>query len=193
MDASAAADRALIARTLRGDERAFEELVAKYMQRAYYVALGFLGNAEDARDMSQEAFVKVYRHLDRYDPAYPFFPWFYTIVRNTCFNFIKRRNRRSATSLDMLRDEHGVEFATAAAGPALLHERNEDMDELWRAMGTLSPIHREVLMLKHLQELSYKEIAQALEIPEGTVMSRLFNARKALRAALDAARQPSEA
>ena len=193
MDASAAVDRALIARANHGDERAFEDLVAKYMQRAYFIALGFVGNAEDARDQSQEAFVKVYRNLHTYNPTYPFYPWFYKILRNTCFNFNKARKRHYASSLDTLHDEHGVQFASSAASPEVLASRNEDMDELWRALGQLGAIHREVLVLKHLHAMSYKEIAQALDIPDGTVMSRLFNARKALRAALDAPLAPAEA
>ncbi len=192
MEASAAADRALIARANHGDERAFEELVAKYMQRAYYIALGFVGNTEDARDQSQEAFVKVYRNLHRYNSTYPFYPWFYKILRNTCFTFLKARKRRPATSLDAL-DDSGVQFADVAARPDVLATRNEDMDELWTAMGELRPIHREVLVLKHLHDMSYKEIARALDIPDGTVMSRLFNARKALRAVLDHRLAPAEA
>jgi len=185
MDASAAVDRTLIAQAAAGDERAFEALVTKYMQRAYYIALGFLGNAEDARDQSQEAFVKVYRHLDRYDPTYPFFPWFYKILRNTCFNYLKARRRRPQTSLDALQEDGGGQFADGAAQPDVLAENNEALRELWSAIAELRPIHREILLLKHVHDLSYKEIAQALDIPEGTVMSRLFNARKALRQELD--------
>lgn len=193
MEASAEVDRALIARAVHGDERAFEELVAKYMQRAYYIAFGFVGNREDARDQSQEAFVKVYRNLGRYDPTYPFFPWFYKILRNSCFNFLKARKRRPQTSLNALQEESGVQFADAAAGPDALAERGEAVTQLWNAVCKLRPIHHEILLLKHQHQLSYKEIAQALDIPEGTVMSRLFNARKALRDLLEEQPAPAEA
>lgn len=164
-----------------GSVKAFEVIVRATMRRAYAIALGLLGNAEDARDVSQEAFIAAHRARKRFDDERPFFPWFYRILRNRCLNFIQKRSRRREISMDVL-----AERADNRARPDRDMIRGERIEALWRALFTLSPDHREVIVLRTFQEFSYREIAESLGISEGTVMSRLFYARRALAKALGA-------
>jgi RNA polymerase sigma-70 factor (ECF subfamily) len=162
-----------------GSVKAFELIVQTTMRRAYAIALGLLGNAEDARDVSQDAFIAAHRARKRFDAERPFFPWFYRILRNRCLNFIQMRSRRREISMDVL-----AERVDQRASPDREIIRKEQREMVWRALFTLSPDHREVIVLRNFQDFSYREIAEALGISEGTVMSRLFYARKALAEAL---------
>jgi RNA polymerase sigma-70 factor (ECF subfamily) len=164
-----------------GSEPAFALIVKATMRRAYAVALGFLGNAEDARDVSQEAYVAAHAARKRFDAERPFFPWFYRILRNRCLNALESRARRPEVSLDVVAERNDT-----GCGPERSHERRETAALVWKALFAIAPEHREVLVLRTFQELSYREIARTLDIPEGTVMSRLFYARQALRGALEA-------
>lgn len=158
-----------------GDSRAFEEIVAKTMRRAYSAALGLVGNTEDARDLSQEAFIAAHKARKSFDAERPFFPWFYRILRNRCLNFIRSSKRRKEISMDVL-----VERESTEAPPDTLVVKKENVQALWDALFRLTPEHREVIVLRCFEELSYREISETLCISEGTVMSRLFYARKAL-------------
>ncbi len=163
-----------------GDTAAFDLIVRTTMRRAYAVALGIVGNAEDAWDLSQEAFMAAHRARKSFDADRPFFPWFYRVLRNRCLNHVKKRARRMEISLDVLEER-----ASAEATDDLLL-RKERIEIVWKTLFTLSPEHREIIVLRNFQELSYEEISRILSIPEGTVMSRLYYARRAL---LDALRE----
>lgn len=158
-----------------GSVRAFEEIVRATMRRAYAVAVGIVGNEEDARDLSQEAFMAAHRARATFDIERPFFPWFYRILRNRCLNFIRSRSARREISAEVL-----VERPDAGESPEGRAIRRERAEAVWRAIQELTPEHREIVILRSFQDLSYREIAAALGISEGTVMSRLFYARKAL-------------
>jgi RNA polymerase sigma-70 factor (ECF subfamily) len=158
-----------------GSVRAFEEIVRITMRRAFTVALGITGNEEDARDLSQEAFMAAHRARATFDIERPFFPWFYRILRNRCLNFIRSRSGRREISVDVL-----VERPCSGETPEGSAIRRERAEAVWRAIQELTPEHREIIVLRTFQELSYREIAETLGISEGTVMSRLFYARKAL-------------
>ena len=170
-------ERDLIQRWKRGDKRAFEALVRRHMTDAFYVAYGYVGNAEDARDLSQEAFIKAYQARARFDEERPFYPWLYRILKNHCLNFVTRG--RHHISLDD-ENEHR-EIASPAATALEDMEENERKRLVRVAIDRLSEDHREIIVLKNFKEHSYKEIAEVLGIPIGTVMSRLFYARQALR------------
>ncbi len=163
-----------------GSVRAFEEIVTSTMRRAYAVALGIVGNSEDARDLSQESYMAAHNARASFDTDRPFFPWFYRILKNRCLNFIEKRSRRREISLDVL-----VERRDRGSTPDDVVIRKERIEALWKALFALSPEHREIIMLRSFQELSYKEISNVLGISEGTVMSRLVYARKALCEALE--------
>jgi RNA polymerase sigma-70 factor (ECF subfamily) len=174
-------ERGIILGWKRGDKRAYEALVRRYMADAFYVAYGFVGNAEDARDLSQEAFIKAYRARTRFDESRPFYPWLYRILKNHCLNFVTRG--RTHVSLDDENEHREI----ASPGPTALDDlESEERRRLVRAaMDRLSDDHREIIVLKNFKDHSYREIAEILAIPIGTVMSRLFYARQALRALVE--------
>ena len=170
-----------------GDATAFDGLVRCLRGRAFQVACTLVGSREDALELCQETFLKVFRARTSYDPSQPFLPWFHRILRNTCFSFLRRHRRLrkhslSAGSHDA--EEPDWEIVDPDPDPSELAMREERTLLFERAIAELSSRDREILALRHFQELSYKEIATALGIPEGTVMSRLFHARKRLRRVL---------
>jgi len=151
------------------------------MKDAYFIALGLVGNHEDALDLSQEAFIRAYRNIKQFNSRWGFMPWFYQILRNLCFNYLKKqRNERGH-----LRQQHDEQQETACVDdcfvPDVVAERNETKDRLWKAIGKLDDKHREVIILRHFRQLSYEQIAQMLFCSKGTVMSRLYYARKSLK------------
>jgi RNA polymerase sigma-70 factor (ECF subfamily) len=174
-------ERDLIRRWKRGDRRAFEILVRRHMTDAFYVAYGYAGNAEDARDLSQEAFIRAYQARARFDEERPFYPWLYRILKNHCLNFVTRG--RHHLSLDD-ENEH-LEIASPAATVLEDMEKSERQRLVRAAIDRLSEDHREIIVLQNFKGHSYREIAELLGIPIGTVMSRLFYARQALRALIE--------
>lgn len=177
---SAEEERGLIDRAQRGDRDAFGELVLAHRERAMAAALSLLRNHEDARDLTQDAFVRAFKALKKFQPGRPFFPWYYRILRNICITHLERHGSKRKVSLEQLVEENHVQFAS---GEIDVRERlhQEQMARLLRAtLDELKPEFREIIAMKHFEDMSYDDIAQALRIPVGTVMSRLFHARKAL-------------
>ena len=167
-------DREAIKRCRAGDRESFRHFVEQYQRQALGHANAILCNREDARDAVQEAFLDAYQALGHFDLARRFYPWFYVLLRNRCFKFIAGTRRRAITDI--------------GAVEILSHESNlrrEDLISLELALQELSHEERELVTLKHLDGLSYEELAQRLEIPPGTVMSRLYFARKKLEAKLN--------
>ncbi|MEZ4655190.1 MAG: sigma-70 family RNA polymerase sigma factor [Candidatus Eisenbacteria bacterium] len=174
-------ERAWILRCQSGDRAAFEPLVQRYMRRAAAFALGWAGNHEDALDLSQEAFARAFRAIRRFDPDRPFYPWFHRILRNLCINHIGRARHSREVALD---DE--MPLAGSEPSPSERAERAELRRTVRAAIRRLQPQDREILILREFQDQSYAEIADVLQIPKGTVMSRLHNARRRLRLELEA-------
>jgi RNA polymerase sigma-70 factor (ECF subfamily) len=180
-------DLVLLARA--GNRDAFGALVTRHMHRAYYVALGLVGSHQDAQDLSQEAFARVLRHHESLDPGKQFFGLVYHVLRRLCFNHLrdsKSRSRQLAERTEWLAEE--ARSRESGAGPEALAERNELRKRLAEAIAALSDKEREVLVLKEFDGLKYREISDLLGIPAGTVMSRLYAARRALAKALEANR-----
>jgi len=173
-------ERNVILEWKKGSKRAYEELVRHYMTDAYLVAYGFVQNREDARDLSQDAFVKAYQARESFDETRPFYPWLYRIIKNHCLNFLKRAGRNS-TSLFYEDNPDRERFSSRGSTPLEEMETNERHEMLRAAIGMLSEDHREIIILKNFKEHSYQEISEILEIPIGTVMSRLYYARAALK------------
>jgi RNA polymerase sigma-70 factor (ECF subfamily) len=180
-DAQDIAERALIERCQGGDRDAFAPIVVRYRQRAAYFALAWTGSMEDALDLSQEAFARAFRAICRFDLARPFYPWFHRILKNLCLNHLGRASRLHEVPIAPERDH-----ADTADGPDALLERAEACREVWLAIRRLGPHDREILILREFQGLTYAEIAVVLDIPRGTVMSRLHQARLRLRRELEA-------
>ena len=167
-----------------GDLEAFDRLARRLRGRAFQLACTLVGSREDALDLCQEALLKAFRSRDAYDSTQPFLPWFHRILRNTCFSFLRKHRRLKRTSLTTRThdgEEVDFEIVDPSPGPGVGLETREMQALFQRALSRLSARDREVLVLRHYQDLSYKEIARTLEIPEGTVMSRLFHARRRLR------------
>jgi RNA polymerase sigma-70 factor (ECF subfamily) len=169
-----APDNTLVARCLDGDVEAFAPLVRRYERVLFNVALRMLGDREDARDVTQDAFLKAYQKLASFDPSYRFFSWMYRIVVNESLN---ARGRRAPTAT--------LEHEPVAEGRPDddLRER-EVRDEVQGALARLAEADREVLVLRHFAELSYADIAASLGIAEKTVKSRLHEARQRMGRAL---------
>lgn len=174
-------ERALLLRCQRGDRSAFDPIVLRYMRQATAFALGWTGSREDALDLSQEAFVRAFRSLGSFDASRPFFPWYHRILKNLCLNHMARAAHKHEVPLI---DDYDEDPDQTAASPHHLAERSELRRQVWEALQRLEPNHREILILRELQQLSYAELAAVLEIPRGTVMSRLHEARRRLRAEL---------
>ncbi len=180
----------LIERAKRGDKAAFGALVRLHERFAYASAYSIVRHREDALDLAQEGFVRAFRALDRFEAGQAFRPWLYQIVRNAALNALKKRQRRGERSLDTLA-ENGVEPVSGAPAPDTQVAKEDLRAALADALQALTPDQREIIQLRHFLELSYAEIADCLDIPMGTVMSRLHGARKAL-ARVWAARRAGE-
>jgi RNA polymerase sigma-70 factor, ECF subfamily len=178
-----AVEAELLRRCRAGDTRAYEPIVRSYEGAALRIAAALLGDEDDARDAVQDAFVRAFGALDRFDPERPFLPWLLAIVRNRSRDLL--RARRPSVGLEVLDGPVGGAGAAQHADPA---ERGAARELVWRALAQVAPEHREVLVLKELEGFSYAEIARTAGIPAGTVASRLYHARQALRSVLEAAR-----
>ncbi|MEZ5965720.1 MAG: sigma-70 family RNA polymerase sigma factor [Planctomycetota bacterium] len=181
----------LIAGAKHGDHASFEQLVDRYMGKAMTVARAYVNNREDALELAQEAFYRVYRSLDSFREGEPFAPWFFRILRNTCLSFLSKHRKRRHLSLDapVGGDPEGAPMAVAdpsCVRPERGAELSEEHRQLRHALDSLPFMHKEILILRHFEELDYASIAEVLDIPIGTVMSRLFHARRKLKDALDA-------
>ncbi len=166
-------EQRFIAAACAGDEVARNWLLQRYSNPVFRFSLRMLANEEDARDAAQETLVKVLRNLHRYDPNRRFSTWVFGIARNTCIDEHRRRKRRRTTS--------EVEVTDKGASPLDMTEREQEAQRLHRALAKLSPMYREVILLYHFEHLKYREIADVLDLPLGTVMNRIFRARRKLR------------
>jgi RNA polymerase sigma-70 factor (ECF subfamily) len=164
-------DAAAIEKCLNGEKEAFRYLVERYQKQSVAHAVAILGNREDALDATQEAFIDAFRSLKTFDRTRQFYPWFYVLLRNRCYKMT--RQRRATENI-----EESEIIAPREGLP------DEERFALEKALLSLSNEDREIVTLKYLDGLSYQEIAEFLEIPRGTVMSRLFYARKELQAKL---------
>ena len=171
-------DDALVASAQKGSEAAFAELVRRYQRAVYRVAWALTRNDADADDLAQEAFVRAWGAIGRFEIGQPLYPWLARITTNLAYSLFRRRKRRPETPIEPLL-EAGMQFGVEddPAEHAVTDERNAN---LRACFSQLSPEHQAVLALRVVQDLSYEEIARALNVPTGTVMSRLARARGAL-------------
>ena len=172
-------DTDLVIQARSGVAAAREELARRYREPAYLLGLQLTGNREDALDVAQEALLRFFATLDRFEEARPVRPYLLRIVRNQAMDLWRRRRVRRAESLDA--GELPRQIADEQPGPEELTRRGELRRRVWRAISQLAPAKREILVLRDYHDLAYAEIARVLGIPIGTVMSRLHAARKALR------------
>jgi RNA polymerase sigma-W factor len=173
-------DAQLVKRCLRGDEKGFEELLAKYRRPVYSICLRMVRNETDAEDLAQEVFVRTFNVLDRYNPSYPFSSWLYRITSNLCIDFIRKR-RKGVFSLDepISGDDGDMprQVPASTGDPERDLHTTEMMKVLEEAIGTLPEHYRIIVILRHQEQLSYEEISDNLGIPLGTVKARIHRAR----------------
>lgn len=172
----------LIRKCKAGQSRFYEPLVRAYEPAGLRLAVAMMGNAEDAQDALQLAFIKTYDTLPRFDLRRPFGPWFFQILRNQCRDML--RSRKAKFAMEAIDERLELRPDDAERGPERIRQRSAAKELLWRGLGQIGTEHREILVLKELEGFRYAEIAQILEIPEGTVASRLYHARNSLKEAL---------
>ena len=185
-------DEVLVARAQSGDTSAFDQLVIRYSPRLYGMIYHMTSNKEDANDLTQDVFAKAYRSLRRFRGRSSFYTWIYAIGTNMTLNFLKKRNRRAAWSLDNLdnldsgiqNDEAMVDLAHAA-NPRHQSDLNELQKKLNEALQSLSNRHRAVVTMFDIQGIPHAEISKILKVSEGTVRSRLFYAHRQLQGHLE--------
>ncbi len=190
----AAEDRELIEQARQGDRGAFQMLVEKYQKRVYGIAYGMVFNADDALDVAQEAFIRVHRYLGSFQGSSSFYTWLYRIVVNLCVDHLRHRSHEAG----MEYDDQLAHVDASDTEPSLLADPHRALgdkelrEEIERAMSQLSPIHRAVLTLREVEGLSYQEMAKVMSCSVGTIMSRLFHARKRMQKMLAAYRRGGE-
>ncbi|MBX7112837.1 MAG: sigma-70 family RNA polymerase sigma factor [Myxococcaceae bacterium] len=178
-------DLTLVNRVRTGDQRAFKLLVERYQRKVYGVALGMLKDKEEARDVAQDAFIKVYKYLDHFKGDASFYTWLYRITVNICIDVMRKKGGKKNEhvefdeSIDMDTSEAnlgalGSRLGTNPQKSALRRELAEKIDE---ALAQVPEKHRAILLLREIEGMSYEDLARTLDVPKGTVMSRLFHAR----------------
>lgn len=177
--------RQWVQRARAGDEEAFGELVKTYHQRVYSLACGMLNNPDDAHDATQQAWVKAWKNLARYRDSASFFTWLYRIVCNTCLDFLRQKARRDEQPLpenvDRVMAPDPAEAASRRPRPDEEAARADIRKAFEQALAELSTEHRMALILREVQGLSYQQIASVMKCRTGTVMSRLFYARRIMQ------------
>src|SRR6516225_8491207 len=186
-DHSSAEDMALVRAAKRGDMSAFEELVARHRDKIYARAYSMMRNEEEAIDLSQEAWVKGWQRLTQFQGDSSFGTWMTRIVINLCLDQLRRQKRQRTESIEELDEESGGverQMPVVTVNPTAGLERSELRARIDRALGQLSYEHRTVLVLHEFEEMEYKEIAKVMGCSIGTIMSRLFYARRKMAALL---------
>jgi RNA polymerase sigma-70 factor (ECF subfamily) len=175
-------DAQLIDQTLAGQSAAFGQLVRKYQNRLFNTLLHMVGNHEDARDAVQDAFVHAFVKLDTFQRSSTFYTWLYRIAFNVAVS--QHRRQRGTASLDQVREATGNEPHDPGEEPSVRLERDERCRQVRRAIAELNEEHRAILVLREIDGCCYETIAEILEVPVGTVRSRLHRARLQLREVL---------
>jgi len=178
-------DAVWVERARGGDRAAFHALFNKYQRRVYAVALGVVKRPEDAMDIVQDAFIKVHRHLDTFQGSSSFYTWLYRIVMNLGIDHVRKHRKLvewgDDVSLDQVAGDHTLLPKLSDGDPGRSVARRELSDKIRQALDTLPEYHRAVIMLREVEGMSYEEIAEVLEVPKGTIMSRLFHARRKMQ------------
>lgn len=181
------AEKQLVKKSLQGDLQAFEELVLKYQNKIYKLAYRYMGNEEDAYDMTQEVFLKAYRSLHTFEGTSSFATWIYRVSSNVCLDELRRLKRRIVTlSLDEAvatkdGDELEIEIADKTSSPDIQYEQKEFYGQIQTVLDEMNVEQKAVIILRDLMELSYEEIAEVEKCSLGTVKSRLSRARAVLK------------
>lgn len=177
-------DLELVNQVLNGNRAAAHTLVTRHHSKVFGLALRMLRNREDAAEVAQETMARALKNIDRYDPHRPFAPWINRIARNLCIDRYRRRRPTSELNEEITAAPEATAQAFYAARADDAAHMSHIMQAVEEAMQGLGDKYREIIELYHYRHLTYREIAELLDLPDGTVMNRLFRARKKLQAAL---------
>lgn len=185
-------DSELVDRAQEGDREAFQTLVERYQEKVYSICYGKVKDEQDAKDVSQDVFVKIFRYIENFNQESSFYTWLYRITVNTCIDYLRKQSRRKEVDYDdTIQTDEEVEGnellmpSKLGINPDKELGRKELRKKMLEALDTLSEKHRTILTLREVEGLSYKEMAEVLEISKGTVMSRLYHARQYFQEALE--------
>jgi len=181
-------DLELVRRCQRGDETAFGQLVSRYQRKVYTIALGMVKSPDDAMDIAQEAFIKVHRYIGNFQGSSSFYTWLYRIIVNLCIDQMRRSGKFISAEFDERthdrdQDETDVCVLSSDLGnnPSRTIGRKELAEQIQKAIDELPPYHRAVIMMREIEGMSYAEMAKAMRVSKGTIMSRLHHARHKLQ------------
>ncbi len=179
-------EKDLVVAVQNGDTEAFGEITKMYEKKLYNFSLGMLSNPDDAFDAVQDTFFKAFRSINSFKGESSLYTWLYTICRNCCYDVIKSRARLMRHNISLFEytdDEEGriIEIPDTSGDPYDLYQKNAVCEIIYKAIDSLAPHHREIILLRDINELSYDEIAAIMNISTGTVKSRLSRARLRLQ------------
>lgn len=170
-------DEQLVALTLQGEQAAFNILVERYQKQVFSLAYRLHQDYDEARDLAQEAFIRIYQQLPSFDQKRKFFPWMYRVAQNVCINVLRNLPKESLT----LEEQYEREAGGQDGNPELIIEDRELAEDLARILREMPEQYRAPILLKYMEGLSYREISERLDLPESTIETRLFRGRKYLR------------
>ncbi len=173
----------VVSRAKEGDQKAYAELMQRYKDSIYFMALKMVNNKDDAMDLTVETFGKAFENLDKYKPDFAFSTWLFRIATNNCIDFI-RKKRLNVVSLNTLTDQDGeerqLEVRSENLNPEETSIKKQENEKLKNIVDQLPSRYRTLIILRYFEEQSYEEIAQQLDLPLGTVKAQLFRARDLL-------------
>ncbi len=177
-------DRVLVANAKKGDNKAFESLLKKYRKSVYYMLLKMVKNADDAEDLTQEAFAKAFNSIEKFDSKYAFSTWLFRIATNNCIDFIRKKRVQTVSIDQPVEGDDGsnmrFDVKDENPDPNQKVQKKQRQHYLNMAIARLPEKYRVLVELRYFKELSYEEVAQELQIPLGTVKAQLFRARELL-------------
>ena len=182
-------DVKLIEKTLAGDEMAFDSLVRKYHGKLISLIYQIIGSNNEAEDIAQEIFIKIFYKLNDYNPQYPFYSWLYRITINKCYDYLRLNKRRHGKSFDELNSKerkiiHNLITYQVREQRFPNYEREKNIQNITRVLWKLEPKEKKVLIMRDLDDLSYKKMSKILKCSELAARLRVFKARKSLRTKL---------
>jgi RNA polymerase sigma-70 factor, ECF subfamily len=181
-DLSSVNDRELVATAIGGYEKSFEELVRRYQRPISAYVYRMVGNYESALDLTQEIFIKIYNSLNRYNAEFKFSTWIYKIAHNSAVDHLRRNSTREQSIINGTEDDQfELPIECGRLTPEQESERKERRGEIEAVVKTLPTNYRELIILRHSQDLTYEEIVEVTGLPLGTVKNRLFRAREMMR------------
>lgn len=178
-------EKLLVSKSKKGDILAFEKLISSYEKKAYNIAYRMMNNEEDAKDVTQEAFIKIYKSIKNFREESSFSTWLYRIVTNVCLDELRKKKRNETTPLELnIENDKGtthIEIGMDEETPEDLYERLEERQMILNTINSLKDDYKTVIILRDIQGFSYEEIASILSCSLGTVKSRINRARNALK------------